>query len=279
MENATKIKTLGIIAGAGALPRIVARQAAEAGIGVVCARIEGFATPEIGAWCRTHESFPVGQLRRIISFLLALDAETVVLCGHIDHREVFQKQHVDDLMGSILSAGDLRAESILGSVTRAIEDQGLTVGDMRHWLGPHLIDPGLYGKVDLDGAARKSAHFGWPLAREVANINVGQSIAVRGGVVIAVEAVEGTDRMIARCGEMNVDDCVIIKLPSGRKDPRFDLPVIGSRTVEMLQKAKAAALVVAAGMTIVIDPVETRAAADAAGIAVLACDLERGVPA
>jgi DUF1009 family protein len=279
MENTTKSSTLGIIAGAGALPRIVARQASESGVGVVCARIEGFATPEIGAWCRTHESFPLGQLRRIISFLLALDADTVVLCGHIDHREVFKTHHVDDLMGAILAGGDLRAESILGSVTNAIEAQGLSVGDMRHWLGPHLIEPGPFGKADLDDAARKAARFGWPLAREVANINVGQSIAVRGGVVIAVEAVEGTDRMIARCGELNVDDCVIIKLPSARKDPRFDLPVIGSRTVEMLQKAKANALVVAAGMTIVIDPVETRAAADAAGIAVLACDLESGVPA
>lgn len=275
---AKNYKTLGIIAGAGALPRIVARQATEAGISVVCARVEGFATPEIGAWCRTHEAFPVGQLGRIISFLLALDAEAVVLCGHIDHREVFQTHHLDDLMRAVLTGSDLRAETILGAVTRTIEEQGLPVEDMRHWLGPHLIGSGYFGAARMEEKALKSARFGWPLAREVADINVGQSIAVRGGVVVAVEAVEGTDRMIARCGELNVDDCVVIKLPSSRKDPRFDLPVIGSRTVGHLREARAAALVVAAGMTIVIDPVETRANADAAGIAVLACDLAKGVP-
>ena len=196
------------------------------------------------------------------------------MCGHVEHREVFAQRPLDDLMRSILSQPDLRADSLLGRIADTIEDNGLPVADLRKYVGDHLVRPGLLGGNKAPEGAMRDLGFGWPLARRIADLNIGQAIMVRNGVVVAVEAAEGTDEMIERGGRIAGPGSIVIKLPLSGKDPRFDIPVIGSDTTFTMAKAGAVLLAVAAGNTIVIDPRETMEAAESEGVSIIANELE-----
>jgi hypothetical protein len=185
---------------------------------------------------------------------------------------MFKPELFDELMRSIISSGDNRAEAILGRITTAIEAQGLPVADLREYLGGHLAGSGVLTTSQPEQNLLGDLEFGLPIAREVVRLNIGQSVLIKDRVVIAVEAIEGTDGMIRRTAPLNLSAAVVIKLPLPSKDPRFDLPVIGSRTIESMKLAGAALLVIAAGQTIIIDPDKCIATADDAGISIIAVD-------
>ena len=260
---------IGIVAGGGELPLVVARQLALRSRQVSVAALAGLADSRLKTLCRNHREIDPGRLQDCIDFLKEAGAEEAIFCGHIDHREVFSKREFDPLFQSILARPDLRADALLGAVADAFEAAGLPVADMRNHLGEHLAPEGLLGSAEPTEQANRDLGFGWPIARKIAEQNVGQAIMVRGGVVIAVEAVEGTDAMIARGGELAGPGSTVIKLPLSNKDPRFDLPVIGSSTIKSMAAVGCALLAITAGNTIIIDPKETYALADKAGIAII----------
>ena len=260
---------IGIVAGGGGLPLVVARQLSLMNIEATVAALDGFADSRLKTLCRHYREVDPGHLQDCIDFLKQSGAEQVILCGHIDHREVFSKREFDALFQSILARPDLRADALLGAVADAFDAAGLPVADMRNYLGEHLAPEGLLGSAETTEQADRDLGFGWPIARKIAEQNVGQAIMVLRGVVIAVEAVEGTDAMIARGGALAGPGSTVIKLPLSNKDPRFDLPVIGSATIASMAAAGCALLAFTAGNTIIIDPKKTYAEADKAGIAII----------
>lgn len=264
---------LGIIAGAGNLPLIIASEARNKGIKVVSIGLEGLADQALDGLSDLYTSIDIGQLLQCLNYLKTNGAQEVVLCGHIDHREIFKKHNFDKLMLSILQQEDKRAESLLGRITSEIAAEGLPVADIRNYLGKHLVSEGILGTVTPDEKQLKDVGLGWKLASRIADLNIGQTVMLKDGVVLAVEAVEGTDNMIRRTEGFGLKETSVIKLPVHNKNARFDLPVIGSMTIESMIFARANLLAVAAGQTIIIDPEECIAKADAAGIAIIAKDL------
>lgn len=256
------------------LPFIVARGAAERGVAVVTVGLEGFADERLAAMSSAYATEYAGQLLRCIEFLRDNGADAALLCGQVDHRQVFDTARFDELMLSVLQDADKRAEPLLSRITTAIEANGLPVADIRPFVALHLVPDGTFGVVEPEKSNIRDLAFGWPLARKLAELNIGQAMMVKGGVVIAVEAIEGTDGMIRRVAPIGLSGCTVIKLPLGGKDPRFDMPVIGSGTIASMVEAGVSLLAVAAGQTIVIDPEECRDAADAAGIAIVARPLD-----
>ena len=273
MSDSSNVKKLGIIAGAGNLPLIVAGEAKNQGKEVISIGLENLADAELEGMSNSFATIDIGQLLKCLDFLKSNGAEEVVLCGHIDHREVFKNHNFDELMLSILQQEDKRAESLLGRITSEIAAEGLPVADIRNYLGKHLVQEGVLGSVQPKEEQLKDIPFGWKLASQIANLNIGQTVMMKDGVVLAVEAVEGTDNMIKRTAGFGLSETTVVKLPVHNKNARFDLPVIGSKTIESMIEAKASLLAVAAGQTIIIDPEECTAKADKAGIAIIAKDL------
>ena len=271
--SSSRSNRIGVIAGAGPLPAIVAREAGNQGFLVLIAGLDGFVDESLANTFEDFERIHPGRLSECIKLLKKSGAQHVLLAGHIDHRQVFDLDEADDLVKEILAQPDKRAESLLGSIVAAIEASGLEVADMRLFLGPHLAAEGRLGSVEPDYESKRDLDFAWPIAVKAARLNIGQSMMVRSGVVVAVEAVEGTDETIRRGGALAGSGTIMLKLPTKNKDPRFDLPVVGSDTVKELAEVKSKLLAVAARQTIIIDPEDFRRVADASGIAVIARDL------
>jgi DUF1009 family protein len=274
-ENAEKKDSVGLIAGGGALPFVIAGRAAKLGRKVFIAGLEGFVDAGLASQAERFARFKPGHLQACIDFLKGCGACEVVFCGHIDHREVFASHDFDELMTAALSQSDNRADSLLGRIASAVEAEGLPVASLRDYLGGHIAGEGVLGSVQPTDATTRDLEFGWPLAAELAGLNIGQAVMIRGGVVIAVEAVEGTDAMIRRGGELAGPGATVIKLPLKDKDPRFDLPVVGSKTIKTMAAMGALQLSFAAGETIIIDTEEFIRSADAAGIAVVSKPFKR----
>lgn len=265
-------QAVGILAGAGELPVIVAQ-----GIGrqnkkrVVIGLVDNISHTLISE-SDEFERIAVGQLQKCIDHFKKHDVADVILCGQIDHTKVFHPDSFDPLMLSLIQQ-DNRAEAILGRICAAIEKQGIAVGDLRQFLGEHLVSQSLPELPQLDSKQKADVEFGWPIALQIAELNIGQSIIVNKGVVIAVEAIEGTSNMIQRTAGFNISGSTVIKIPMSNKDPRFDIPVIGSQTIDSMAVAGASVLVVAKGHTIIIDPENCQRLAKEHGIAIIAKEL------
>lgn len=265
---------LGIIAGAGPLPQIVSREGSKQGREVVAVGLTGFSDPKIESVCDKFAAFEIGELSAMIEFLKASGAEEVLLCGHVDHSSVFSAKKFDELMSAALAEVDKRAEKLLGRIADAIESKGLRVGDLRAYLSSHLAGEGILGNAEPSAELLGELGFAWPLAVKVSELNIGQAVIVNKGVVLAVEALEGTDEMIRRAGSFPGKASLgstVIKLPLKSKDPRFDIPVVGCQTVSAMSEVGAGQLAIAASQTIIIDePAQFVKSADKAGIAVIA---------
>lgn len=266
-------RKIGIIAGGGILPFIVAEEVLSAGQAPVIAGLRGFVSRNLESLASRYSLVDVGRLRDCISYLKDSGVEETVMCGHIDHRQVFHITAIDELMQSVLNETDKRAEPLLKRIADTIENQGLPVADLRKYLGKHLLKEGTYGSGKIPNEAEDDLTFGWPIAMSLSELNIGQAVMVKSGVVVAVEAIEGTDRMISRAADLNIPGCVVIKLPMKNKDPRFDLPVIGSKTIESLKRAASPVIAVAADNTILVEPRKSLKAAEDAGITILAREM------
>lgn len=247
-------KVLGIIAGSGPLPVIVAKEAKKYGFTVVGIGLEGFANKNISTHFQKYDKTAPGKLGYCIERLKNFGAQQVALCGHIDHRQVFVLKELDDLMKSILTKQDKRAETLLSRIAAAIERSGLPVANLRQFLGQYLAGEGQITSIEPKAKTLEDLDFAWPLASQAAEINIGQSLVAKSGVIVALEGAEGTDEMIRRGGKLAGPGAVVVKLPMRNKDPRFDLPVVGSRTLRVMAKVGAGLLAIAADQTIIIDP-------------------------
>ncbi len=271
------VETLGLIAGRGLYPRVVARLARKRGWRVAAvgfhgetdARLEG----EVDALSWQH----LGEFQVLIDTLKDAGADRAVMAGKILKTHLygdFGALKVDARAIQILSGlKDQKDDSILGAVVAAIEGEGIAFPPQTELL------PELFGGVGVQGAAAPEAGhwadvgFGWPIAKAMGGLDVGQSVVVKDRAVVAVEAIEGTDAAIRRGAELAGEGCSVVKVAKPSQDPRFDLPTIGVETVKSLAEARAAALAYEAGRTVVLGREDVVAAADAAGIALV------GVPA
>ena len=262
-------KLIGIIAGGGQLPELLVKDIHSKGQKVVVAGAKDFASSQVAEAADTFQEFYVGNLEAILDYFRANKVDTLLLSGQVNHAEIFDPRHFGPILQQVVAHPNNRAEALLGRILAAIESNGFTVADMRDYISPHLAPEGYYGSVEPDARLLQEFEHAGDIARKTAELNIGQSILVKHGAVLAVEAIEGTDMMLRRMRNFDAKGSVLIKLPLAKKDPRFDIPVIGARTIENMEDIGAKLIVIAAGNTIVIDPEETRETADNAGISIL----------
>ena len=248
------VKTLGLIVGNGTFPLLLAREAKKRGDQVVAVALVEEADPAIEEVADEVTWLSIGQLGKTIAFLKNHGVTHAVMAGQVKHIQLFRNIIPDLRAAKVLAkALNKKAESILSMVIKEFEDEGIqflpSTTYLDHWMCPE----GLLTKRTLSGAEQDDIAFGLPLAQVLAAQDIGQTIVVKDKTVVAVEAMEGTDACIRRAGEVAGAGCVVIKVARPRQDLRFDVPVIGPRTLEALLQARVQVLALEAGKTLLLD--------------------------
>ena len=263
---------IGLIAGNGRFPFLVLEAARRLGHAVTVVAIRGETEPalETAGAGGAFEWVSLGQLGRLIEVLKAAGATRAVMAGQVKHTKIFAGVVPDTTLLRVLMR--LRArntDALIAAIADELANHGITLMDSTSLLRPLLAGPGTLTSRAPTEQERQDLAFGYRMADALARLDIGQTIAVKDCAVVAVEAMEGTDDVIARAGRLAGPGVGVVKVAKPNQDMRFDVPVVGLRTIESLGAAEAAVLSIDAGRTLVLDGDEVYRRADAAGIAVV----------
>jgi hypothetical protein len=261
---------LGLIAGNGRLPLYVARAARKRGLRVVAIAHRGETLPEIAEAADEVTWVPVGALGRIARALREAGVRRAVMAGGLN-----KPRHLRDLrpdlaaLQVLASARSGNDDALLRGVAEYFESQGIEVLDAAP-LVPELYAPeGPMARRKPDARERADLAQGWRVAKALGDLDVGQTVAVKSGATVAVEAVEGTDEVIRRAGKLAGPGVVIVKVLKPGQDVRFDVPTVGPETIRVMGEAGATALAVEAERTLLVEREEIVALANKNRIAVV----------
>jgi len=267
------MKKIGLIAGNGSFPVEFAKAAKEKGLSVIVVAHEDETLPEIKEWADALFWIKVGQLGKLIKIFKEQDVRDVLMAGGIKKTRLFSGGF-PDLRGAALLARMLhkKDDSLLRAVAEELESEGITVRESTLYLDNLLSPAGVLTKRKPSKEEWKDIRFGWQMAKEIGKLDIGQTVVVKDQVVLAVEAIEGTDEAIKRGGRLCREGAVVVKICKPQQGLRFDLPATGLQTIRSMQDVKAACLAIEAGKTIMIQKDAVLAEANAAGIAIVALD-------
>jgi len=245
---------LGLIAGNNAYPLILAREARAAGVTrIVAAAFTGETDPKLAELVDEIEWMRVGQLGRMIAFLKDKGAREAIMAGQIHPANLFNLR--PDLKALML-LGKLRtrnAETIFGAIADELAKAGVTLLPATTHMQKYLAAPGIIAGGKLSRREEEDVRFGFEIAKQVSALDIGQTVIVKNGTVLAVEAFEGTNDAIKRGGALGRKDAVMVKVSKPRQDLRFDVPVIGMRTLEAAAEARVRVIAIEAGGTLLLE--------------------------
>ncbi len=267
----TQSKKIGLIAGNGQFPLIFARMARLQGYNIVAIALQGEA--EDGLEDLVDKFYPVkiGYIKEILAIFKREEITEAVFAGQVRHVRLFEGLQVDPLAAKLLQdIKDKRADTILSAFAGLLENMGVKLIDSTKLLADYLPDEGVITQTKPTPEQQKDIEFGYNIAKNIAGLDIGQTIVVKKGVVVAVEALEGTDAAIERGGILAKGDIVVIKVSKPDQDKRFDVPVIGQKTIDILKEAKANVLAFSANETLLLQKDEIIKSADEAGICLIA---------
>ncbi len=266
---------LGLIAGNGRFPFLVLDAARAQGHEVTVVAVKEEAFPELAdAAAREPKAalhwVSLGHLGTCIRILKDAGATRAVMAGQVKHVKIFSGIVPDLTLLSVLTK--LRArntDALISAVAEVLRDHGIELIDSTSLLEPLMAREGTLTRRAPAQEEQVDLAFGYRMADAIAGLDIGQSIAVRDKAVVAVEAMEGTDQMIRRAGELAGGGVRIVKVAKPNQDMRFDVPVVGAATIAVMKAAGATTLSVDAGRTLFVDGQAVIDAADAAGIAIV----------
>ncbi len=265
---------IGLIAGSGELPLTFAKSAFKNKDDLTIIAIKSSADKEIEKYGKTYW-FSFTEAQKIIDTLKNLGIKNLVMLGKIEHSSIiFHLHKFDERSKKFLSnLKDKRAKSILLSIIKELEAEDFNFIDPTDYLKDILMTEGIL-VGELDENLLKDVKFGIKIAKEIADLDIGQTVVVKDGIVIAVEGVEGTDKCILRGGELGGNGTVVCKAARKNQDMRYDVPVIGTKTLESMRKAKAKVLAVEANKTYLLEKEKFIEKAKKYGITVIGVKIE-----
>jgi UDP-2,3-diacylglucosamine hydrolase len=281
---------LGLIAGNGRFPFLLLDAARAAGEEVVVAAIKEETDPEIETRAASDSGIRVhwlslGELSRLIETFQAEGVTRAVMAGQVKHKQIFSSIRPDwRLAKLLLSLRTRNTDMLLGAVAKVLGDEGIELISSTSYLEPLLAKAGVLTARAPSEEERRDIEYGRSVALTIAGFDIGQTVVVASQACVAVEAMEGTDAAIERAGgimETLAADgdastlnrrLTVVKVAKPKQDVRFDVPVIGVRTVDAMRRANATCLAIEAGRTLIFDPGTVLSIADEAGIAILAVE-------
>jgi len=273
---------IGLIAGNGKFPFLVLDAARAQGHDVVVAAIKEETSPEI----ESHGAISVhwlslGELSKLIETFQREGVKRAVMAGQVKHKQIFSSIRPDwKLAKLLLSLTTRNTDSLLGAVAKVLADEGITLEKSTWLLEPLLVKSGVLTKRAPSEQERKNIEYGRGVARQVAEHDIGQTVLIAESACVAVEAMEGTDATIERAGQIMRSlrgdastlsrDLAVVKIAKPNQDMRFDVPVIGVKTIEVMKAAGATCLAVDAGKCLLLDGQNVVDAANENQIAIVA---------
>jgi DUF1009 family protein len=273
---------IGLVAGWGRFPVVVAETLAARGFQVYCLAVKGHADPALERICVGYQPVGLARLGTALRFFRQHRIVRATMAGKIHKVLLFERwywlKHLPDWQflktfypHFVTLTRDRKDDTLLATVVAAFAAQGVAFGPATDLLPELLVKYGQLSGPRLSAGQRKDIEFGWQLAREMGRLDVGQSVAVKGRAVLAVEAVEGTDECIRRAGKLcPAGGFTVIKVAKPQQDMRFDVPTIGLGTLQSMVEAGGQVLAVEADRTILIDAPRFIEFAQRHGIAVVA---------
>ena len=267
---------VGLIAGSGRFPLIFARNARQAGVRVIAVAHHGETDPEIEQFAAEVTWIRVGQLGRIIRTFHKAEVRHAVMAGGIRKVRMFSNFRPDPRGLALLARMRRRDDDhLLRGVAGELEGEGIRVVPSTIFLERIIPGtPGALTRTEPSEQQWRDVRQGIPMVKTLGRMGIGQTLVLKEGVVLAVEAIEGTDAAIRRGGEVVEGSIVVVKMSKPDQDLRFDVPAIGPGTIDVLREAGGGVLAVECGRSILLDKEELLAAADDAGIAVVAAASE-----
>lgn len=257
--------TLGIIAGNGRYPFLLVEGARKAGVArVVVAAFAGETDPALAGLVDEIEWLRVGQLGRLVKYLAGRGVKRAIMAGQIAPKNLFDLRPDVRALVVLATLKERNAESLFGAIANELAGAGVELLEATTYMGEHLATEGVLAGPKPDRKTMDDVVFGLRIAKEVSRLDIGQTVVVRRGTVLAVEAFEGTNAAIRRGGELGKKGAVAVKVSKPGQDLRFDVPVIGPATLIAAAEVGLAVIAVEAGKTLVLDRAEMeRLASDA----------------
>ncbi|HEV2289545.1 MAG TPA: UDP-2,3-diacylglucosamine diphosphatase LpxI [Candidatus Acidoferrales bacterium] len=260
----------GLIAGNGKFPFLVLEGARSRGIDMAVIAIREEASPQLEQVAARLHWVSLGELSRTIELLHSEGVKQAVMAGQVKHNKIFSSIRPDwKLAKLLLSLPKKNTDSLIGAVAGLLEDEGIRLVDSTVFLASLLPEKGVLTRRALDEEEAADIVYGREVAHRLAGLDLGQTVVIRERACVAVEAMEGTDETIERAARLTQGKrLAVVKVSKPDQDMRFDVPVVGLRTIEVMQRCHATSLAVDAGRTLLFDREKLVAAADAAGIAI-----------
>jgi DUF1009 family protein len=265
-----KSERWGLIAGNGDFPFLVLEGARSRGIEMAVIAIREEASPALEQSAKRLHWVSLGELSRTIELLHEEGVNHAVMAGQVKHNKIFSSIRPDWRLAKLLFSLQVKnTDSLIGAIARVLEDEGIELVDSTKFLGPLLPEAGILTRRSPDVSEAADISYGREVAQKIAALDLGQTVVVRDRACIAVEAMEGTDETIERAARIaGGQRLVVVKVSKPAQDMRFDVPVVGPKTIEVMRRSNATALAIDAGKTLLFDRDEIIRAADDFSIAI-----------
>jgi hypothetical protein len=263
-------EALGLIAGGGVFPLMVADAARDKGLRVVAVAHEGETDPLLAQKVDEMAWIKLGQLGRLIKILKKAGVTKTVMAGTIDKKKIFENVR-PDLKGLTLMSklAIFHDDDILRAVAGELQKEGILIVSSAEHLSELLAPRGNLTRKKPNQSEQEDVEFGWKIAKELGRLDIGQCVVVRKKTVLALEAIEGTNETILRGGKLAKEKAVVVKVSKPNQDLRFDVPSVGPETIQAMSQVKASVLAIEAGKTLIFDKPVMISYADQSGIAVV----------
>ena len=265
------METIGLIAGNGKFPILFAREARRQNMKVVAAAVKGDTTFLLKFFCDEVQWFKVGELTKIFAYFKDRGVKRVIMAGQVNQKNLFDKDvaqepEFKELMKAL---EDRKADTIFRAVADRLKAEGLELLDSTFLLKGHLAPKGTLTRRGPTVSELEDIEFGRTIAKAMGGLDVGQTVVIKEKAIVAIEAMEGTDRCIRRGGEIAREGAVVVKMSKPGQDQRFDIPVVGPRTLQNMIRVNAKCLAIEADKTLVIDRDTCVKMANKAGICII----------
>lgn len=261
----------GLIAGNGKFPFLVIEGAKRAGQKLVVVAIKGETDENIETVADKVLWVSIGQLGKMIGFFKRESVTRAIMAGQVKHVQLFSGSLPDlRMLKMLFNLKQRNTDALIGAIADELAKDDITLVDSTHFIKDQLAANGVLTRRKPDERERGNIEYGLRIAGEIARLDLGQTVVVRGNACVAIEAMEGTDATIIRAGTLARGKLTVVKVAKPNQDMRFDVPVVGVPTINAMLEAGASCLCVTADKTLIFDKAEMLALADAKKIAVIA---------
>lgn len=266
------MEKIGLLAGAGRLPVECARAAKAMGLEVCAVALLPETDKELAEHVADYQEISVAQLDAILHYLKEQDVKKVTMIGKVTKELLFAGNVQPDMhmMQLLMSLPDRKDDTIMMAFVQELSKAGMQALDQTVLIRQLMPQAGTLTKREPTEEERKDMEFGFQVAKELGRMDIGQTVVVKNMAVMALEAIEGTDACIQRGGELANGGAVVCKVAKPQQDSRFDVPTVGSKTMEKMVSVKASALAIEAGRTLFVEREEVLALAEANNITIVA---------